>query len=257
MKERSFLELDKLCVGYGKETVVKDISLSLLKGEILTLIGPNGVGKSTIIKTLTRILPPVSGSAFLEGEDLFAMSSSQFSKKAAVVYTRRARGEMMSCFEMVSTGRHPYTGFFGMMSKEDERKIVESMELMGVAELARRPFSNISDGQRQRVMLARAICQEPKLLVMDEPVSFLDIKHKLEFLSLIGMLCREREITVVMSLHELDLAKEISDRLLCIREGKCDRVGSRDEIFDGEYIAELFDIDRKNITTQSILDVVL
>jgi len=169
----------------------------------------------------------------------------------------RPGSDMMSCYEMVSTGRHPYTGFFGSLSGEDESKIRESMELMGVADLADRPFTNISDGQRQRIMLSRAICQEPGLLVMDEPVSFLDIKHKLEFLSLLDMLRKQRGITVIMSLHELELAKEISDKILCIKDGRCDRVGSPEEIFDGEYVAKLFDIDMKDISTRKILDSVL
>ena len=252
-----FFEMDKLCVGYDGKAVVKDISLSIKKGGILTLIGPNGTGKSTIIKTLTRMIPAVSGSAKMEGEDILFMNMAELSKKLAVVYTVRPGSDMMSCYEMVSTGRHPYTGFFGSLSGEDESKIRESMELMGVADLADRPFTNISDGQRQRIMLSRAICQEPGLLVMDEPVSFLDIKHKLEFLSLLDMLRKQRGITVIMSLHELELAKEISDKILCIKDGRCDRVGSPEEIFDGEYVAKLFDIDMKDISTRKILDSVL
>ncbi|MBR4174070.1 MAG: ABC transporter ATP-binding protein [Lachnospiraceae bacterium] len=252
-----FFEMDKLCVGYDGKAVVKDISLSIKKAGILTIIGPNGTGKSTIIKTLTRMIPAVSGSAKMEGEDILSMNMAELSQKLAVVYTVRPGSDMMSCYEMVSTGRHPYTGFFGSLSGEDESKIRESMELMGVADLADRPFTNISDGQRQRIMLSRAICQEPSLLVMDEPVSFLDIKHKLEFLSLLDMLRKQRGITVIMSLHELELVKEISDKILCIKDGRCDRVGSPEEIFDGEYVAKLFDIDMKDISTRKILDSVL
>ncbi len=252
-----FFETDKLCVGYDGKAVVKDISLSIKKGGILTMIGPNGTGKSTIIKTLTRMIPAVSGSAKMEGEDILSMNMAELSQKLAVVYTVRPGSDMMSCYEMVSTGRHPYTGFFGSLSGEDESKIRESMELMGVADLSDRPFTNISDGQRQRIMLSRAICQEPSLLVMDEPVSFLDIKHKLEFLSLLDMLRKQRDITVIMSLHELELAKEISDKILCIKDGRCDRVGSPEEIFDGEYVARLFDIDMENISNKKVLDSVL
>ncbi len=256
-REIPFFEMDRLCAGYDNVCVVKDISLTLKKGDILTLIGPNGAGKSTVIKTLTRLIPALSGRVCMEGKDLLGVKPSELSKLLAVVYTARPGSDMMSCFEMVSTGRHPYTGFFGSMSDKDKEKINEAMELMGVASLADRPFTNISDGQRQRVMLARALCQEPDLLVMDEPVSFLDIKHKLEFLSLLEMLCKSKGITVIMSLHELELVKAFSDRILCIKNGVCDRVGSRDEIFDGEYIADLFDIDREKTASKNILSAVL
>ena len=141
---------------------------------------------------------------------------------------------------MVATGRYPYTGKFGVLSKEDWKLVDEAMELVHIHELADRDFSKTSDGQKQRVMLARAICQQPDIIILDEPTSFLDIRYKLEFLSIIQNMSRERNLSVIMSLHELDLAGRISDKIACVRGDKVDRFGTPEEIFTQGYIPQLY-----------------
>ena len=236
-----------LTVGYQGVPLIREIAFQLKKGEILTLIGPNGAGKTTILKSLIRQLKPLAGVIVLEGQKTDEMSGRDFARKLSVVLTERVRPEMMTCKEVVATGRYPYTGKFGVLSKEDWKIVDEAVRLVHIEDLAERDFTKTSDGQKQRVMLARALCQQPDILVMDEPTSFLDIRYKLEFLSIIQEMARNDRLTVrkqhvavLMSLHELDLAERISDKVLCVRGDRIDRFGTPEEIFCGDYISELY-----------------
>lgn len=231
-----------LTVGYHQQPLIRDICLSLKKGEILTLIGPNGAGKTTILKSIIRQLAPLSGTVYLAGNDLAGMNNSVLAKQMAVVLTQRVRTELMTCEDVVSTGRYPYTGKFGVLTQHDHAKVRESMELVHITELAQRDFEQISDGQKQRVLLARALCQEPDVLVLDEPTSFLDIRYKLEFLSVVQQLSRRQHLTVVMSLHEVDLAQRISDKVACIKGDRVERFGTAEEIFVPGYIESLYGV---------------
>ena len=207
-----------------------------------TLIGPNGAGKTTILKSIIRQLSPIAGMVYLDGRQTAQMTGKELSRCLSVVLTERVRPELMTCRDVVATGRYPYTGRFGVLGEQDHRAVEEAMELVQIRELSDRDFAKISDGQRQRVMLARAVCQEPDILVLDEPTSFLDIKYKLEFLSVLQQLKRSGKLTVIMSLHELDLAERISDRIACIRKDRIDRFGTPEEIFVPGYIPQLYDM---------------
>ena len=237
------LHTKDLAVGYDGRVVVKDLTFSLRPGEILTLIGPNGAGKSTILKTLARRLAPVAGTVLLDGKMLPAMAENELAKRLSIVTTERVRAELMSSREVVATGRYPYTGRLGILSEHDRAVVDEAMALTHVTELQDAPFEQISDGQRQRVMLARALCQEPEVLLLDEPTSFLDVRYKVEFLTTLKTLAREKRIAVVMSLHELDCAARVSDTVLCVRGGAVDRVGRPEEIFSGAYIEALYGME--------------
>ena len=233
-----------LSVGYGGKVVIGDIRFSAGPGQVVTLIGPNGAGKSTILKTLIGLLQPVSGVVLLGGEDLAGLSEKQVARTAAALLTGSPRPELMTCGDVVSSGRYPYTGLLGILSAHDRAVVRESMELVHVSDLRDRDFREISDGQRQRVLLARAICQEPEILVLDEPTSYLDIRHKLDFLYLLRRLVRERRLAVILSLHELELAQRFSDTVLCVRDGVLDRAGPPEEIFGEEgYIASLYGLE--------------
>lgn len=240
MRETYYFHTEGLTVGYDGVPLIKDIEISLKRGEILTLIGPNGAGKTTILKSIIRQLAPLGGVVYLDGRSMGEMSGKELSTRMSVVLTERVKPELMSCEDVVATGRYPYTGAFGILSEEDHRIVRESMELVHISKLADRDFTRISDGQKQRVMLARAICQEPDIIVLDEPTSFLDIKYKLEFLSILQNMSRTRNLSVLMSLHELDLAGRISDKVLCIKGDKVDRFGTPEEIFTKGYIPDLY-----------------
>ncbi len=194
-------------MGYDGKPLIKDIEIRLNRGEILTLIGPNGAGKSTILKSLTRQLKLISGTVYLDQELMSHMSGKEVARKLAVVTTERIRPELMTCEDIVATGRYPYTGTLGILSKEDWEKVHNAMEMVHALEFKDRDFTAISDGQRQRVLLARAICQEPEIIVLDEPTSFLDIRHKLELTLNSKEYGSENNRTVMMSLHEIDLAR--------------------------------------------------
>lgn len=236
------ISIEALTVGYGGIPLVREIDIRLKQGEILTLIGPNGAGKTTVLKSIIRQLTPLGGAVCLRGTRLEQFSDGDLARTVSAVLTQRLKTEMMTCREVAATGRYPYTGRFGRLSARDKRAVEEAMELVGVSELADVDFTKISDGQRQRVMLARAISQEPEILVLDEPTSFLDIRYKLEFLSALQQLSREKGLTVIMSLHEIDLAQRISHKIACIRGDKLDRLGSPEEVFTQGYIRELFHV---------------
>ena len=236
-----YFKADGLCVGY-QQPLIKNITINLPKGEILTLIGPNGAGKSTVLKSIARQLRLISGTVFIDRQNLEKMSSVQLSQKMAVVLTERIKTEMMTCEDVVATGRYPYTGRFGILSREDFRIVHEAMEAVHIEDMKDKDFLQMSDGQKQRAMLARAICQEPEIIILDEPTSFLDVKYKLEFLSILQEMCRKKGLTVILSLHELELAARISDKILCINGEYVERFGTPEEIFTDGHITELFGI---------------
>ncbi len=237
-----FFRTSDLSVGYGGRTLIHDIEISVRAGEILTLIGPNGSGKSTILKSITKHLAVLKGDSFIADASVNAMSYRDLSRKLAVVLTERIKGELLTCRDVVATGRYPYTNTLGLLSQEDRDKVSAALERVHALELADRDFTAISDGQRQRVLLARAICQEPEIIVLDEPTSFLDIRHKLELLSILRSMAREKGITVIMSLHEIDLAQKISDKVMCVSGDVIRYFGPPEEIFREEIINELYGI---------------
>jgi len=236
------LQADALSVGYRKHIIVDGITFNISAGEICTLIGPNGAGKSTVLKTIAAQLPIISGTVSLCGDAIESLHEKDISKRLSVLLTQKINTERMTCGDVAETGRYPYTGTLGILTQRDKDIVHETMKLVGAAHLYDTDFREISDGQRQCVMLARAIAQQPQVMLLDEPTSFLDIGHKLHILTLLRQLAKEREIAVIMSLHELDLAQKFSDTVLCIRRGKADRVGTPEEIFSGDYISSVYDI---------------
>lgn len=242
-KEKYPIRLSKLSVGYNGRALIGDIDLAIQRGEIVTLIGPNGAGKSTILKTITRQLEPVSGKVLFEDRLFTDYTWKELSKKVAVVLTDRVKPELMTCHDIVATGRYPYTGRLGILSEEDEKKVDEALEIVHAGELGQRDFNSISDGQKQRILLARAIAQEPEVLVLDEPTSYLDVRYKLDLLKIIGDMAKKKGITVVLSLHEIDLAMKISDRIICVGGDGIRHIGRPEEIFQEERIRELYEID--------------
>ena len=232
-----FFYTDKMTVGYDGKPLIKEIEIKVKKGEILTLIGPNGAGKSTILKSITRQLKTIAGTVYLDGRVMKQMSDKEVSKRLAVVLTERIRPELMTCEEVVATGRYPYTGQLGILSRKDWEKVWEAMRTVSAEDLKKRDFTAISDGQRQRILLARAICQEPEIIVLDEPTSFLDIKHKLELLAILKKMVRQSGVAVIMSLHELDLAQKVSDQIVCVHGDYIEKYGTPEEIFTSEEVA--------------------
>ncbi len=237
---KSYLNTSELCVGYDGKSILNHVNLEVSRGQILTLIGPNGSGKSTILKTIIGQLTPIAGTVFLDGGLIKQLTARQIAKKMAIVTTERIRPELMSCYDIVATGRYPYTGYLGLLSDEDRRIVDAALEKVNGTSIAQRPFDAVSDGQRQRILLARAICQQPEIIILDEPTSFLDIRYKLEILTILKQMVKADNLAVIVSLHELELAQRVSDRVVCVADSRIDRIGTPEEIFTREYIAKLY-----------------
>ena len=263
------LQMSRLAVGYKGKALISGIEIGVHRGEIVTLVGPNGSGKSTILKTITRQLTPVGGEVLLaktaarapksnrhtaelkepaqyapgELKKLEQYTPAELAKQMAVMLTGRLQTELMTCRDVAAMGRYPYTGRLGILSEADERKVDEALAMVHAQELSDRPFDAVSDGERQRILLSRAICQEPEIIVLDEPTSYLDIRHKLELLDILYKMSREQGITVVMSLHEIDLAMKISDRIICVKGEEIFASGKPAEVLDDETVRQLYDLD--------------
>jgi iron complex transport system ATP-binding protein len=239
-----YIWTENMTVGYGKTPLIRQIGIHVRAGEIVTLIGPNGAGKSTILRSVIRQLGLLEGTVYLDGMPMKGMGEREIAKRMSILMTERIHPELMNCEDVVGTGRYPYTGRMGILTAEDRGKVREAMEMVHAWDLASRDFSQISDGQKQRILLARAICQDPSVIVLDEPTSFLDIRHKLELLTILKDLVRRKKVAVLMSLHELDLAQKLSDYIVCVKGEYIERCGTPEEIFTSSYITGLYGITK-------------
>ena len=178
MEAQKLLHTEQLSVGYHGKKLIENIEISLKKGEIVTLIGPNGAGKSTILKTITKQLQEISGSVYVENTALKGMPEKELAKKMSIVFTERITPELMTVADVVAMGRYPYTGGLGILTPKDEAVVAQCMEQIRISPLKERNFMSLSDGQKQRVLRAKALCQEPEIIVLDEPTSDLDVDAK-------------------------------------------------------------------------------
>ena len=211
------VRVDSLATGYsGKKdniVITRDINASLYSGELTCLLGPNGAGKSTLLKTLTAFLPPIKGEIVIGGKNLSLYKDSELAKVIGVVLTEKLSITNMTVEELVGMGRSPYTGFWGRMSAYDRRVVDESIELVNVTNLRGRMVQTLSDGERQKVMIAKSLAQETPIIFLDEPTAFLDYPSKVEIMQLLQRLSREKDKTVFLSTHDLELALQIADKV--------------------------------------------
>lgn len=229
-----------LDAGYDGKVVVENVNLQVKPGEVLALIGPNGAGKSTLLRTVTSQLPEIHGTVFLSEKRIQEIERTELARKMALVTTERPRPEWMTCREMVAVGRYPYTGKLGILSEADWQIAEEALRTVQGEAFGDADYNRISDGQRQRIMLARALCQEPEVLVLDEPTSFLDIQFKMDLLSVIRRIAKQREIGVILSMHELEFVPAVADRVACIGGGRVACLGTPEEVITGRNLEQLF-----------------
>ncbi len=234
------ITLDGLRAGYGKKIILSDISFSVAAGEVVTLIGPNGAGKSTILKTITGQLKSLGGTVSVLDRNLLHMSPKELARHISMVMTERVNPELMICREVVSTGRYPYTGSLGILGESDWNAVDGALATVHGETLSDTLFTSLSDGQKQRIMLARAIAQDTEVIILDEPTSYLDLYYKLDLMRIIRRLAREQHKAVIMSLHELDLVKMVADTVICVDGEKVLKKGPPAEVFSGNFIQMLY-----------------
>lgn len=233
----------QLDAGYDGRPVVRGVALSVCSGKIAALIGPNGAGKSTLLKTFAGLLQPVAGTVFIDSVDAFSIKPGERAKLLAAMTTNRAAADYATCFDVVGVGRYQYTGAFGRLTPSDVRAVDDALKAVDAYELRDKEFAKLSDGQKQRVLLARALAQEPRVMILDEPTSFLDVGYKLTFADTLRRLAREKNVGALVSIHELELARAVADLVVCLSaDNRIDRVGTPGEIFQTDYIERLFNI---------------
>ncbi len=234
------LEIRNLFCGYDSKIILQDINLRIENGELLGIIGPNGSGKTTLLRAITRVLKPERGMILLEGKDIWQMGFRELAKRIAVV-PQSFGGGSMSIEEFVLLGRIPHFERFQFLETKKDLEIAKrSMSLTDTLKLKGQLMGEISGGERQLVLIARALAQEPKLLLLDEPTTHLDIAHQVKILDLIKRLNREFGLTVIMVLHDLNLASEYCERLVLIGEGRIHKSGRPEEVLNYQIIEDVY-----------------
>lgn len=220
--QNDFLHIEQLEIGYikgkVKTTIQNDINLSIEKGKLVAVIGKNGIGKSTFLKTITGIISPLSGAISIENKNLKNCSSNELAQLLSIVLTEQLPQSNLSVYEIVALGRQPYTNWLGTLTNEDKTKIDEAIALTEITDFIHKKHYEISDGQLQKVMIARALAQDTPLIVLDEPTTHLDLIHKISVLRLLQKLSGETNKTILYSTHDLDLAIQLADEIIVFTE---------------------------------------
>ncbi len=227
------LDTRDLAVGYGgrpPRVVADGISVTLRAGELVCLIGPNGAGKSTLIRTLAGMQPPLRGTVALMGDDVRALSARELARRLSVVLTERVNPGLLNAYTLVSIGRHPHTDWAGRLTAHDEAAVRHALDAVGASALADRQVIELSDGERQKIMIARALAQEPALLILDEPTAYLDLPRRVEIMQLLRRLAHDEARTVLLSTHDLDLALRTADRIWLMSSDGTLRSGAPEDL---------------------------
>ncbi|MDN6639975.1 MAG: ABC transporter ATP-binding protein [Tetragenococcus sp.] len=230
-----------LSCGYDKKDVLHDVTLEIPEKKITSLIGPNGSGKTTLLKALARMLPPSSGQVRMNGKDINYLDSKHVAQKIASLSQKTSQVAGLSVAEIVAYGRFPYQKGFAGLRKKDREIIQWAMEVTGLFPLKKRTLNTLSGGQQQRVWIAMALAQDTEILILDEPISFLDPAHQLEILYLLETINRQGK-TILMTIHDLNHAAQFSDYIMGLKEGRLLVEGSPQEVFTQQHLLELFDI---------------
>ena len=245
MADRIFT-VEGLNFSYGKNKVIDDLSVTFKRGAVTTLIGANGCGKSTLFNLMTKNLRPQSGSILLGQEDVVHMKMKEFAKQVAIVHQYNTAPSDLTVEKLVSYGRTPYqTMGFSADAAEDEEKIRWAMEITEMIQYREKPVSQLSGGQKQRVWIAMSLAQNTKVLFLDEPTTYLDIKYQLQVLDLILRLNHELGLTIVMVLHDINQSLRYSDEIVAMKEGRVIAQGPAEEVFTEELIRQVYDVDLK------------
>ncbi len=236
----SALCIHQLAFAYDQVKVFENLNFSVSKGEFFIIIGPNGSGKTSLVKCLSGLEKPRTGRVEILGRDITSFNRRSLAMKMAVVPQQVNLQTEFSIFETVLMGRYPFQGLLGMESREDRELADRSMEVTGIGHLKDRNMSQLSGGEQQRVLIARALCQEPEILVLDEPISALDLAHQVRIMDLLERLNRDNELTVVMVVHDLNTASLYADRILLLSEGGMTALGPPQDVLTFDILEKAF-----------------
>lgn len=261
MAREIVLETNNLCIGYpGKpyKYIQTSLNLQLEKGTLTSLLGLNGSGKSTLLRTICAFQDPIDGAVMLNGKNIKNYTTSELSKYLGVVLTEKGNAGGLKVYDLVSLGRYPYTGFFGKLSHSDETIICESMEAVGINHKKDSFVSDLSDGERQKAMIAKALAQRCPVIILDEPTAFLDITSRIETMILLKKIAREQSVTILLSSHDLDTSLKFSDRLWLLSSEHEAVEGDPESLIEKDYIAKFFNrnlvkFDKENLKKLSLI----
>lgn len=242
MKQAS-ISLSQLSIGYGKNVVAADIEASIYEGELTCLLGANGVGKSTLMRTLVGFQPALCGNIAMMGRSLSCYSRSELSQTVSIVLTERPDVQNMTVRQMIEMGRAPYTGFWGKCNDNDSKIVEESAAMVGISKLINRMIGTLSDGERQKVMIAKALAQQTPIVVLDEPTAFLDYQSKVEVMILLRRICKETSKTVFLSTHDVEMALQTADTLWLMNNDGTITIGCPKVLADNGCLQRFFQTD--------------
>ncbi len=243
MNTAHILKSNNIVAGYDKKIILDKINITIPDNKISVIIGANACGKSTLLKTLARLLQPTHGEILLDGKKLTSMAPKQLARVLGLLPQSPVVPEGITVADLVGRGRFPYQSFFKGLGKKDYEAVEEALELMGITELANRCVDELSGGQRQRVWIAMALAQQTDILLLDEPTTFLDITYQIEILDLLTDLNKKRGTTIVMVLHDINLSARYADYIFAIHKGKLVAEGSPSDIITDSLIKQVFDLD--------------
>ncbi|RDC49932.1 ABC transporter ATP-binding protein [Acinetobacter sp. RIT592] len=232
-----------LKVGYEEKVIIENLSLSINKGEVVSIIGPNGCGKSTLLKTLSRIIKPMSGGIYIQNESIKKLKSKHISQKVCLLSQHNDAPGDLTVEELVYFGRIPHKKWYESKIKSDEDIVNWAIENTGLKRYKNTPINSLSGGERQRAYIAQALCQKPDILLLDEPTTYLDISYQLEVMELVREINEKFNITIVMVLHELNQASKYSDRLVIMKDGEIVSDGCPREVINKETIKQVYKIE--------------
>jgi len=239
------LDAEHLTLGYGELTVVDDLSLVVPPGRITAIVGANACGKSTLLRSMSRLLKPRSGQVVLDGREVHKTPARQLARTLGLLPQSPLAPEGITVADLVGRGRHPHQGLLSRWSTDDDRAVAEALEATETTALADRSVDELSGGQRQRVWIAMALAQQTDVLLLDEPTTFLDVSHQVEVLDLLTDLNRRRGTTIVMVLHDLNLAARYADHLVALAAGRVHAAGTPGEVLTEDCVRAVFGLDSR------------
>ena len=242
------LEVGRLSVGYGDRVVITDLDLVLPPGKITAIVGANACGKSTLLRAMSRLLAPRHGHVLLDGREVHKMPAKELARTLGLLPQSPIAPEGITVADLVGRGRHPHQGILSRWSRQDDAAVASALDATQIAGLGDRAVDELSGGQRQRVWIAMALAQQTDLLLLDEPTTFLDVSHQVEVLALLTDLNRDRGTTIVMVLHDLNMAARYADQLIALAGGNLHAAGTPQEVLTEETIRGVFGLDSQVIT---------